>query len=695
MEKQEQLLEAAHLKVVYQKLLGNQMTLSQFVALAKEDNLAAIKEMSGEISLNLDSLTDKVDTFSNIEMFNREIDQYNLKLASVEKQLAKVERLLPTPYFGKITVDFLEQEPALDFYIGINGFTDENKEDLIFDWRAPIAELFYNNSLGLTQYRFPQGANTNVNLTNRRQLITRGGELINCFDTKTAIQDDLLLQSLEKDSSEEMKDITTTIQEEQNQIIRETSAELVLVNGVAGSGKTSVIMQRIAYIMYTYREKYQADNILILSPNQAFGKYISKVLPTLGEENPATYTLLELVRSLTTDELETEEAYFQRISQKQVSKKEKILRSSEFLTYLQSELQVLPTFLDIKFKKQVLISKEQLQSVYQQTPALSLAKRLSAMKNRLSQAWQARLHRQSRKESIHQQVLNLTEEQQIQYLGSVITDESATALSCYGLQILQKKYQRVLQQIESCKWLDEAQLFADIFQQYTGEVFVATTPVSLDEQLAKLYLRHVLIEPLDLPLFKIVLVDEVQDYTAAQLFFIADVFKQSRFTLVGDENQTIFNSNSSFSEIQEIFKSYTTTSYHLRKSYRSSENITRKFSQYAKSQKEIEIMPIRKKGKVITTFDYSNEVDFWQKCEVYFQKNKLISLTIITLAEQPLLTKHENPALQVLAVSQAKGLEFTNVLLYGMPKNVSTKECPQLYTAISRGTETLCLAMKK
>ena len=151
--------------------------------------------MAGEVRLNHDNLADNLDTFANIEALNRQIDQYNLQLESSKKQLDKVERLLPSPYFGKVLVDFLDGEPSEALYIGVNGFTDEQGSDLIYDWRSPVAELFYNNQLGTSSYQIDQGE-VSVAIEKRRQLLTEYDCLINWFDSGTAIQDDVLLAAL-------------------------------------------------------------------------------------------------------------------------------------------------------------------------------------------------------------------------------------------------------------------------------------------------------------------------------------------------------------------------------------------------------------------------------------------------------------------------------------------------------------------
>ncbi len=132
---------------------------------------------------------------------------------------------------------------------------------------------------------------SDVNLSSKRSIAP-------LFDTSVAIQDDVLLDALEQSETSEMKAITATIQSEQNTIIRDTTSQNILVNGVAGSGKTSTIMQRIAYLLYQYRNQLSADDLLILSPNHQFIDYIGKVLPSLGEKNPLNVTMIQLVDQL-------------------------------------------------------------------------------------------------------------------------------------------------------------------------------------------------------------------------------------------------------------------------------------------------------------------------------------------------------------------------------------------------------------
>lgn len=697
-------VEEQQLQEVYQSLLRKRQELQQLIAVENSEGKAAIQEMTGEVRVNYDNFADNLDTYANIEALNRQIDQYNQQLATARKQLDKVERLLPSPYFGKITAHFTPDEAAENFYIGINGFTDDQKQELIYDWRSPIAELFYNNQLGVSAYQVDT-REISVVIDNRRQLITDGDYLVNWFDSGTAIQDDVLLAALAQDNSSQMTDITTTIQVEQDKIIRDRLSPVVLVNGVAGSGKTSTVMQRIAYLLYRDRDKYSADEMLILSPNRSFGKYIAQVLPSLGEENPATYTLLQLVARLggLEGELESEKAYFQRISVKETSLLRSTLRDTDFLVSLTaiSGDEVKPQFRDILHGEKALITKEHIQLLFNETPAGQLADRLQAVKARLLQEWERHLIRQGRSNRIRQQLLGLTEAEQQRLLGGLIEFDSEAKLSEYGLQLLQKRYRDISRHIKDFSWLQAERLFADCYFNYTGEALPPLPKkMDLDLAVAQLYMHHVLIEPLTVPDFKVILVDEVQDYTPAQLQFIRALFPKAHFTLVGDENQAIFDSQTDFSRIATIFGEKQVTGYSLVKSYRSSGNITRLFGALLKDPTKLEIQAVRPEGAPITWLSVAEKAEMVQTVTDYVVTTGLTALTVLTktLAQaeelRQLLPKDQ---ISVYPIALAKGLEFSNVLIYDASKKNyhSGRDRQLLYTGISRGTETVALLWQK
>ncbi len=223
---------------------------------------------------------DPKEIFQN-ELAMKQIESVGIHAVQMRDRIAK---LIDSPYFARI--DFRKEgdpEPSI-FYIGRFSFSDtEGSTILIFDWRTPISSMFYDCQLGLAGYDSPLGE-IKGELTRKRQFKISQGQMEYVLESAINIQDDVLQRELAHTSDEKMKTIIATIQKEQNQIIRNEQAETLIIQGVAGSGKTSIALHRIAYLLYRYRETLSVNNVVILSPNKVFADYISNVLPELGEE---------------------------------------------------------------------------------------------------------------------------------------------------------------------------------------------------------------------------------------------------------------------------------------------------------------------------------------------------------------------------------------------------------------------------
>ena len=194
----------------------------------------------------------------------------------------RLMRIKASPYFARI--DFREEpeEEADRFYIGSFAFSHQ-KELLIFDWRAPVAGMFYDCEVGPAGYDAPIGR-IDGELTKKRQFRIKDGLLEYVLDSFDNVQDEVLQKELAHTSDEKMKSIIATIQKEQNRIIRNEKSGTLMIQGVAGSGKTSIALHRIAFLLYRFRDRLSAGNVTILSPNRVFADYISNVIPELGEE---------------------------------------------------------------------------------------------------------------------------------------------------------------------------------------------------------------------------------------------------------------------------------------------------------------------------------------------------------------------------------------------------------------------------
>jgi DNA helicase-2/ATP-dependent DNA helicase PcrA len=201
---------------------------------------------------------------------------------SVVAKKKKLIKLIASPYFGRI--DFRSGERTNPIYIGIHTFTDEDqKANLVFDWRAPISSMFYDFELGEAWYKTPSGKIAGQ-IALKRQYKIREGQMEFMIENDVHIHDDLLQKELSKSSDDKMKNIVATIQRDQNAVIRNETASVMIIQGVAGSGKTSIALHRIAFLLYRFREDIAAKDVLIISPNKVFADYISNVLPELGED---------------------------------------------------------------------------------------------------------------------------------------------------------------------------------------------------------------------------------------------------------------------------------------------------------------------------------------------------------------------------------------------------------------------------
>ncbi|MDQ8733128.1 RNA polymerase recycling motor HelD [Paenibacillus sp. LHD-38] len=246
-----------------------------------------------EVTINTSTYEDFEETFYTINQQSAVLAERERGHELLTEQWKSMNRLLQSPYFGRI--DF--QEDGLDLseqiYIGVSSFVDEDGLSfLIYDWRTPIASLYYDYSPGLASYVTPAGRIEGT-MELKRQFQIQNGQIRNMFDASETIGDELLQQVLGKGADSQMKSIVATIQKEQNAIIRNDKSRMLIVQGAAGSGKTSAALQRVAYLLYKHRQTIKADQIVLFSPNPMFTSYISTVLPELGEENMQQTTFQE------------------------------------------------------------------------------------------------------------------------------------------------------------------------------------------------------------------------------------------------------------------------------------------------------------------------------------------------------------------------------------------------------------------
>ena len=212
------------------------------------------------------------------------IDQMMRSSDVLRAQAIKLEKLRKSPYFGRFDFRRADRNETAVYYIGIHDFRDEETQDpWVYDWRAPVSALFYDFETGPARYVAPSGTIAG-DLTLKRQFRIRNSEMDFMLDVSVNIVDDVLQDTLAQASDDGMKNIVATIQRDQNAIIRDAEAHTLIIQGVAGSGKTSIALHRIAFLLYRFKDTLTSSDILIISPNRVFADYIGNVLPELGEE---------------------------------------------------------------------------------------------------------------------------------------------------------------------------------------------------------------------------------------------------------------------------------------------------------------------------------------------------------------------------------------------------------------------------
>ena len=307
------------------------------------------------------------------------------------KQLSRWKKMLDSPFFGSVDFIYDGEEEAESFYIGIGNFAKSRGQiPLIYDWRAPVSALFYDYDKGEASYEAPAGV-LSGEITCKYQYKIRGGRMIYEFESDMKIDDEILKQELGANGDIKLKNIVRTIQKEQNAIIRNTKDRILVIQGAAGSGKTSIALHRIAYLLYHDRRHLKSSNILILSPNSVFADYISHILPELGEENIQEMSFdLFAYRELQTVASDCEDRYHQ--IEKQISSYDEeeaeryhFKQSRAFVQAVEGFLVELEDrlvdFRDISYKRMEKKGEEILKMFYYKFQDIPLLSRMAAVRD--------------------------------------------------------------------------------------------------------------------------------------------------------------------------------------------------------------------------------------------------------------------------------------------------------------------------
>lgn len=290
--------ELQHLEQIL-VLANEQLKKSEEKCQNKQQEILDAKRELRENSANQLGNLYSSDGFEELVELSQYADQISLQLTDYEmeeQKIVRLKKLLKSPYFARVDFQFEGDDIPEQIYIGRFTLKSDTGYDIkIYDWRSPIASVFYRYGMGAAEYASPSGIIYGT-VSLKRQYEIKDGSLVYYFDSELEIVDEFLKQLLAQNASKSMHAIVETIQKDQDIVIRDLTSGLMMVQGVAGSGKTSVALHRAAFLMYQgLSEKLLANNILIISPNSLFEQYISKVLPELGEENVVSYLFEDIL----------------------------------------------------------------------------------------------------------------------------------------------------------------------------------------------------------------------------------------------------------------------------------------------------------------------------------------------------------------------------------------------------------------
>ncbi|MEG2353755.1 MAG: AAA family ATPase [Clostridium sp.] len=525
-----------------------------------------------------------------MEFFDHERYVKEEAYKSIDRKLKELTILKPIPYFGKI--EFSEEDFGIDtIYIGRFGVVPQDGlEPVVIDWRAPVSSLFYEGRLGHVKYTAPAGE-IFVNILAKRQYIIKNEELKGMFNSDMDIKDDILQMVLSKNAGEKLKDIIMTIQKEQDDIIRDGQYKVVVVDGVAGSGKTTIALHRVAYLLYNHRKQLE-DNVLIIGPNKIFMEYISSVLPTLGETGVKQSTYKELGEYILGLEVMPYKEYMESIlnGDKEILDDVTHKTSDLFISQLDNLIMKLEEnffkLQDIIFEEKVVITSQELMELfkvhYKHMPLFKRSKKIKRIVfSRLK----------DRRDEIVREI-NEAYKKEEEKLTPEELELQGTDLEYKRKNEIRDVIRKLMDIKKDLGFINSPNIISIYKDFNNNKDFI------LDDLAAIIYLK-VKLEGYKLEeQIKHLVVDEAQDLSKLQLLVLREITKCNSMTILGDKNQRIIPTNDeiAFVNLKNIYTGVVVSNYKLNKSYRS----TKEIMEYANSiLKDDNIIPLVRSGEPV------------------------------------------------------------------------------------------------
>ncbi|AZB43086.1 helicase [Bacillus sp. FJAT-42376] len=612
------------------------------------------KHFWDEVKVNLDTFDDYLETIIGLRQEAQALSVSQSTHRHASKRLTALRRMQKSPFFGRI--DFMEEGTSAPerMYIGISTLTDPSGENfLIYDWRAPVSSVYYDCQPGPAKYRTPGGIIQGI-LEKKWQYLIRGGRIQSMFDTSLTIGDEILQQVLGKGTDKQMHNIVATIQQEQNRIIRHDRGRMLIVHGAAGSGKTSAALQRIAYLLYKYREKLNADQIILFSPNSMFNHYVSNVLPELGEENMQQVTFQEYLDHRLETEFQIENPYdqleyvlteednpFYRTRMAGIQFK----AGHHFYKAIQSYRDSLEfsglVCKGVIFRGKPLVTAQQMEDrFYSSETSLRFHSRLEKLQDWLIRQLKIAEKAERTKPWVQEEIELLSNEEYHKAFTYLAEKRGFTGESIHDYEmepgalarlIVRRKLQPLKKWIKEWQFIDFKGIYKQLFadpgrisrhiereapEQWADVCQLTVSMLDEDQLLYEdatpyLFLKELIQGFQTNSSIKHVIVDEAQDYSPFQFEFMKRLFPSARMTVLGDFNQAIFAHASKMADFHTLTSLYgpdATFAISLTRSYRSTRPIV-EFTRTLVPNKE-EITAFERDGErpILTEVSDSNDL---------------------------------------------------------------------------------------
>ena len=688
-----------------------------------QKNNSKIEELSDTIKKELKYTWDYDNQADLNEWANNmmKIERKSLSAISKTDKNRSYFKMLKSAYFARI--DFKTEDDIIPVYIGIATLSD-GTDFYVYDWRAPISSMFYDYEMGEAKYTTPEGNEIKGKIILKRQYKIEGENIVQIFDTDMQIIDDILKQMLGSKSSDKMRNIVNTIQKEQNKIIRKRDVDLLVVQGPAGSGKTSVAMHKIAYLLYAEKNNINNSNILIISPNDIFSDYISNVLPEIGEDNVYQTTFMDFIRGHLDFKIKgsLNDLYEEVYKTNPKSKTKSVEYNSIMLKYGATYINLLENYISSKRNEILGISDIIIDGkvVIEKSYLEKLASELES--NGVSLLTQG-------KRLIEKIVLHLTIKLGAKQNATIQKIKKALEANLNKLKVkslftdLYSNEDRFVNMIEeiynvtgtSAKNRLSIKSLHDIFV-YTSSLLAKNT-IPFEDVVGYLYLKDRILGSSVQSKIKYVLIDEAQDYTIMQYRILAHLFKRANITILGDINQSImpFASHKNYESIINILKQDRSgiryDMNYLTKTYRSTYEInmfckhiigdTNMYNQVDRHGDEVSIIKDNdemKKTKVLkdalelkkfynTIAIITKTQEEANKLKECLEGNKKASSFKLITGKEKLFTADK---IFIIPSYLAKGLEFDAVLVYNASDKVYPDEFKNLlYVVCTRALHKL------